>query len=401
MLMRSLSNVSNSAPADPEPLADQEAIAAQEGTPNFLARLSGHLGHGQEWLNHFQARHWILAFPIAVSRKYSDDKASRLAALLTYYGFISVFPILLLVVAILQLALKNNPKLMQDIINAIVVPELRGTVERALHNLPPAGIPLLIGAVSLLLAGMGGAYAAYATVTQVLHVPYRRWFGFAPRYLRVIATLLLVIFGVIAMGAIITLSSKTHVPILKTPAWSFIISVGFLWLLLYLSIKLLSPRPTTLHEVWLGCTLAAIALQTLIYLGGWLLSLLVAQKSAVYGTFASFIGLLALVFLMAQALVISAEISTVWAWRLWPRSTDVLVYFDADVRAMRLLANMEARLPRERLSVTFVDDPKDDPDPFLEAERSRGTGAYGRDPWGIRGEGGALESQDHDQDGES
>jgi uncharacterized BrkB/YihY/UPF0761 family membrane protein len=373
-------------PEQPDPKAKTSPIKV----------IGGKVVSGQSWINHFQARHFIIGFPFAVFRKYADDKASRLSAMLTYYGFISLFPILLLLTAILQMILRGNPDLQQRIIDTIIPEQLRATVEQALGNLPSAGLPLAIGIVSLLLAGLGGAYAAYATVTQMLNIPYRKWYGFGPRYIRVVATLLLLIFGAIALGALIAVSGRAHIFIISTPGWNFATAIVFLWLIFYFSIKLLAPRKVPLGETWIGCTLASASMMLLIYLAGRLLALMVAQRSAVYGVFATFIGLLAVAFLMAQAIVISAEISTVWAWRLWPRSIDIFEYFDADVRAMQLLANMEERMPRERVAITFVDDHKDDPDPFKAVWRVRGTGAYGRGNWGERGVADALEPTNSD-----
>ena len=42
-----------------------------------------------------QQRHRWLAFPFAVVKKFGDDQAGRHAALLAYYGFFSLFPLLL------------------------------------------------------------------------------------------------------------------------------------------------------------------------------------------------------------------------------------------------------------------------------------------------------------------
>jgi len=172
-------------------------------------------------------------------------------------------------------------------------------------------------------------------------------------------------------------------------------------LLFHFSIKLLAPRKVPLSETWIGVTLASVSMLLLIYLAGRLLTVIVAQRTAVYGVFSSFIGLLAVAFFMAQAIVISAEISTVWAWRLWPRSIDIFEYFDADVRAMQLLANMEERMPRERVTIDFVDDAKDDPDPFKAVWRTRGTGTYGRGRWGERGVVEPLDSEQSDLGSES
>ena len=52
-------------------------------------------------LDRLQRRHTPAGFPIAVVYKYVDDQGSYLAALVTYYGFLSLFPLLLLLSSLL------------------------------------------------------------------------------------------------------------------------------------------------------------------------------------------------------------------------------------------------------------------------------------------------------------
>jgi membrane protein len=49
----------------------------------------------------YQRRHRWLGFSLAVIYKFGDDQGLYLAALITYYGFLSLFPLLLLLVTIL------------------------------------------------------------------------------------------------------------------------------------------------------------------------------------------------------------------------------------------------------------------------------------------------------------
>jgi Virulence factor BrkB len=57
-----------------------------------------------------QAGRWA-GFGYAVVRKYGDDQAGHYAALLAYYTFLSVFPLLLVLVSVLGIALRDNPDL--------------------------------------------------------------------------------------------------------------------------------------------------------------------------------------------------------------------------------------------------------------------------------------------------
>ena len=83
------------------------------------------------WADGVQRRHGVLGFPYAVVKKYGDDDGGREAALITYYGFLSIFPLLLLGVAILSRVLTANPDLQQRLFDEIVPPVLRSTVEQA------------------------------------------------------------------------------------------------------------------------------------------------------------------------------------------------------------------------------------------------------------------------------
>ena len=57
----------------------------------------------------FQQRYPVLAFPVAVWSKFNDDQAGNLAALISYYAFAALFPLLLVLVTVLNIVLKNNP----------------------------------------------------------------------------------------------------------------------------------------------------------------------------------------------------------------------------------------------------------------------------------------------------
>jgi uncharacterized BrkB/YihY/UPF0761 family membrane protein len=47
----------------------------------------------------------------AVVKKFSDDQAGQLAALIAYYGFLSLFPLLLVMVTVLGFVLQGDPQL--------------------------------------------------------------------------------------------------------------------------------------------------------------------------------------------------------------------------------------------------------------------------------------------------
>jgi uncharacterized BrkB/YihY/UPF0761 family membrane protein len=65
-----------------------------------------------------QQRHAWLAVPVAVWKKFGDDQARNLAALIACYAFVAIFPLLLVLVTVLDIVLKNHPALHQDLLNS-------------------------------------------------------------------------------------------------------------------------------------------------------------------------------------------------------------------------------------------------------------------------------------------
>ena len=77
-----------------------------------------------KWLlravDEYQQRHAWLAFPVAVWKKFGDDQAGNLAALIAYSALVAIFPLLLLLVTVLDIVLKNNPELQHKVLKAAV-----------------------------------------------------------------------------------------------------------------------------------------------------------------------------------------------------------------------------------------------------------------------------------------
>ena len=164
-----------------------------------LQWLSSQVNRVIAWADRLQRRHGVLGFPYAVVKKYGDDEGGREAALITYYGFLSIFPLLLLGVAVLSRVLDDHPDLRQRLIAEIVPQALRPTVEHSLATLPTSTIPLVVGLIGLLFSGTGVVFSAYQTVNRVAAVRHRCRAGFLSRYVRVFAVLAILLLGALAV----------------------------------------------------------------------------------------------------------------------------------------------------------------------------------------------------------
>jgi YihY family inner membrane protein len=124
-------------------------------------------------IDHYQRRHRWAGFPVAVVYKFFDDQGGYLAALITYYGFLSLFPLLLLAVTILGFVLQGDPALQQKVLGSalqqfpVVGPQLRDNVQ-AMRG---SGLGLAIGALVSLYGGLGFAQASQAALNRVWGVP--------------------------------------------------------------------------------------------------------------------------------------------------------------------------------------------------------------------------------------
>ena len=69
-------------------------------------------------VDQYQQRFPWLSFPVAVWKKFGDDGAGNLAALVAYYAFASIFPLLLVLVTVLEIVLRHNAALQTKLDNA-------------------------------------------------------------------------------------------------------------------------------------------------------------------------------------------------------------------------------------------------------------------------------------------
>src|SRR6476646_2296611 len=329
------------------------------GTAHAPPRSSGAAAYGARllaWADDLQRRHSLLGFPYAVVRKYGDDAGGRQAALITYYGFLSIFPLLLVAVSVLAKVLVDHATLRADMEKALVPLPLQETVETALTSMPSSGLPLALGVVGLLFAGTGVVFSAYETLNHVAGVPVRARFGFVARYARVLLMVIVVLVGGLGIAALTVASGALPDELQRLGASLATALVVFL--VLVTSAALLVARPVPLRTSVLPAATGAIVVTLVLGLGARLLAPLVARSGPVYGSFATVAGIFTLLYLVSQALLYAAEVAVVRHRGLWPRAMAMSRPTPADIMALTWLATVQERIPVERIEVRF-----DRPDP--------------------------------------
>jgi uncharacterized BrkB/YihY/UPF0761 family membrane protein len=314
-----------------------------------LAGLSTWVNRVIAWADGLQRRHGVLGFPYAVIKKYGDDAGGREAALITYYGFLSIFPLLLLGVAVLSRVLASHQALRERLVDAVVPQALRSTVEHSLATLPTSTIPFAIGLIGLLFSGTGVVFSVYQTLNHVAAVPHRFRANFFSRYVRVFVMLAVLLLGGLAVGALTVVATVLPGQPGVQRAAAVAGSALVVFAVLLLAARLLLVRPAPVRAVWPGALWGAVVVTVVLNLGAPLLARLVAKAGPVYGSFATVAGMFALLYLVGQALVYAAEIAAVRYARLWPRAVDLTRPTAADARVLALLAREQERIPAARV----------------------------------------------------
>lgn len=269
-------------------------------------------------LDRFQQRHAPLAVPVATAKKFGDDEGGDLAALIAYRAFFSLFPLLLLLTTVLGYVLAGNPELRQEAVDSVLTqfPVVGEQIE--VGSLQGSGVALAVGIAGSLWAGFGVVLATERALDRVWAVPQPDRPGFLASRLR--ALVLLAVLGALAIASTVALGLVGGGAGLLGPVGGVAISVGLNLLVFGALFMLLGSQPASLGTLMPGIAVAAVGWGGLQLIGGYFVSHQVQNASPAYGTFALVLGLLVWVQLGATLTVLSAELNTVVARRLWPRS---------------------------------------------------------------------------------
>jgi membrane protein len=272
----------------------------------------------------FQQRRPVLAFPIAVWKKFNDDRAGNLAALIAYYGFAAIFPLLLVLATVLNIVLKNDPELQRTLTDSALAqyPVIGQQIKTQLGEIPGTGLPLVIGAIFLLFGARGVANAMQNALCEVWGIPRQRRPGFPMSQVWSFALLLTVAIGFIVTtflsglaggaGHLLTGVGATVGAVLI----SLVLNVGVFWL----GFRLATARLVRWRDLLVGALIAAFIWQVLQVAGGYVVSHQLNRANELYGTFGVVLGLVAWLYLQAEATLWAAEVDVVLAKGLWPVS---------------------------------------------------------------------------------
>ena len=325
------------------------------------------MGDLVERLDTAQRRHSVLGFPLAVVYKYFDDQGPYLAAILTYYTFIAIFPLMLIASSVLGFVLQGDEELQQQLLDSALSQfPIVGTQLVRPEGLQGSTSAVVIGSVTALYGVLGLGQAAQNAMNVVWAVPRNsRLNPFSSRARSVI----LLVLGGIALLAIATLSSLGS----NLGSFGFQLGSALQWaataasVLLAAAVMAAMMRFATTRRPGFraslpGALLIAVLWHALQLAGGVYVRAVVAKASEVNGVFALVLGLIGLIFLAAVIAVLGLEVNVVLRERLWPRAlltpfTDRVHLTEADRRSYERYAKAQRHKGFQKVEVRFEQDP--------------------------------------------
>jgi YihY family inner membrane protein len=302
----------------------------------------------------FQQHHRPTAFGFGVVKKFGDDRGSQLAALLAYYGFLALFPLLLLLVTILGYAVGSNQSASDAVLHSVLVdfPIIGDQLTTSVHPLHGSIAGVLVGSIGLVWGSLGAAQVLQHTMAEVWNVPGVSRPNFATRLVR--STMLLGVLGVsviasTALAALATyggLSARSQIVAIVS---SVLVNVG----VFLAGFRIATPRQIATRDLLAGAVAGAVAWSVLQAAGGYLVGHQLRHAGELYGFFGSVLGLLSWLYLGAQVAVYAAELNVVRARRLWPRSIVQPPLTLADKQTLVDIAMQGERRPEQTVAVDF------------------------------------------------
>jgi YihY family inner membrane protein len=307
-----------------------------------------------------QRRYTPTAFVFGVIKKYGDDNGGVLVSNLAYSAFVSLFPLLLVLVTILGLVASVDASFKNEVLKAVAhqVPLIGNQLTGSVQGLKRSSkIGLIVGIVGLIWGSAGLAQSGLFTMEQVWNLPGPNRPGYVQRLGRAGLFLCLLGGGVIVTTGLTSLTNYRHYGLgfeilvdVVTAAFSAGMYLG--------AFRALTPKGVPTRDLLPGAITGGILWTVLQDLGTYLVHHFLRGDS-VYGVFGIVLGLLAWVYLATEITVYSAEINVVLSRRLWPRSIVQPPLTEADRHGMALQALQAQRRPEEHIEVTFDDRPPD------------------------------------------
>lgn len=262
------------------------------------------------------ARRRIARAPVAgvaleVQQRYGADNGGALASTITYHAFLSLFPLLLLGLAVIGFVVEDAAERARWLERlSASIPGLRPLLGDTLTTLAEDRAAVgLAGLLSLAWTGTGVVRAAGTAVSRVFGVPtYPGW----KQHVWALGTL--VLLGALMLGSIAAAGMVSGAADGRGVglAAAGLVTLALDFVLFAVSYRQLTQRRgPAMRNLWAGALLAAIGWASFKVIGVWYATKTLADAQAVYGAFAATVGVLVVLSLMTRLFLYGAELNAV------------------------------------------------------------------------------------------
>lgn len=286
-------------------------------------------------IDRLQQKHPVLGLPIGVIKRFAENDASHQAALITYYGFLSLFPLLLVFTSVVQLVSQGNQSFYQTVMDGVnsYFPVIGDQLSRNIATSTKSGPALAVGLLVALYGARGGADAFRTSLNHLWHVPKKKRAGFPKNILLSVVSLFVGGLG-LTMAAVLSASAaglgrSIIFKLLAIFGALIILTPTFYWLFRINLPRSLGKRNLMIMAIW--ASLVVLIVQNM---GSYLVTRQLRTLSPLYGTFAIVLGLLFWIYLQAMLVLYVVQIRIVRSRNLWPRSISGQHLTEADKRLL-------------------------------------------------------------------
>ena len=249
---------------------------------------------------------------VRVSDNFRLHRTGRNATLVAHYGFLSVFPLLLVFTTVLGFVLQSRPRLRESIIDSAFsrVPIIGHQLQTNPSELKGNAAVLVLGLLLALWAGMRAFNALQFALDDIAEIPLDE----RPSLLRTRYRSLLGI-GIVGISQIAAATLTSFVGVTGVRG---LIKLGFALSALLVNVVVLAAvyrwlcvRTQSWRQVAPGAIAGGVTFAVLQVAGTAVVGRSIANASPVYGTFASVIGLITWLGLHSTVALLGAELNRV------------------------------------------------------------------------------------------
>jgi membrane protein len=249
------------------------------------------------WVDRLRVRYRWIDIGVTVQRRFGEERGANLAAAISMRGFLALFPVLVLAIAVVGFIGGDPPTVAENIIHELGLSgSAADTITEAVETAQDTKVASsIIGIVGLLWTGTGLAASLTAAWIQTWNIPgggvRGRLFGFA--------WLLggLVLFG-LALLLLSFVGGNGAVPEVALVGGILVDTLLFLW-----TGWVLPTRRIPLRAMVPAAIVGAICVEILKLVGAFVIPAIVSRSSALYGTIGAVFALLVWFLVLGRVVV--------------------------------------------------------------------------------------------------